>query len=139
MPSRRFFTVSHSRLEYREIRFFKAKLFGSSILLGVLMLAVVFVANHFSRDLLGLGYDRMSMLDAENHILKNQLKDLSQRFDALQHGIEKLADRGNELRLLVDIPRIDRETQEAAIGGTRGVPFGVALGVELNCEHKRPL
>lgn len=61
----------------------------------------------------------MSMLDAENRILKNQLKDLSERFDAVQHGIKALADRGNELRLLVDIPKIDEETQSAAIGGTR--------------------
>lgn len=117
MTRTKFFTVSQSRLEYKEIRFFKAKLFGSSILLSAFVLLIVFVANHFSHDMLGLGYDRMSMLDAENRILKNQLKELSTRFEVVQHGIEKLADRGNELRLLVDMPKIDKETQEAAIGG----------------------
>ena len=119
MRKTRFFTVSQSRLDFREIRFFKEKLFGSSLLLSVLVLIGVFVANHFSHDLLGLGYDRLSMLDTENRILKGQLKDLSARFEAVQHGIEKLADRGNELRLLVDIPKIDEETRSAAIGGTR--------------------
>jgi len=121
MGTRKFFTVSQSRLEYREIRFFKAKLFGSSLLLSAAVLLVVFIANHFSHDMLGLGYDRMSMLDAENRILKNQLKDLSTRFETVQHGVEKLADRGNELRLLVDMDTIDKETQTAATGGSPSV------------------
>lgn len=119
MTRTKFFTVSQSRLEYKEIRFFKAKLFGSSILLSAFVLLIVFLANHFSHDMLGLGYDHMSMLDTENRILKNQLKELSTRFEVVQHGIEKLADRGNELRLLVDMPKIDKETQEAAIGGSQ--------------------
>jgi murein DD-endopeptidase MepM/ murein hydrolase activator NlpD len=122
MRRTRFFTVSPSRLEYKEVRFFKAKLFGSSLLLSVLVLTIVAVANHFSRDLLGLGYDRMSMVEAENRILKNQIRDLSSRFEAVQRGIEKLADRGNELRLLVDMPKIDEETRMAATGGTRQPP-----------------
>jgi murein DD-endopeptidase MepM/ murein hydrolase activator NlpD len=127
-------------LEYKEIRFFTAKVFGSSILLSVIVLTVVLVANHFSHDLLGLGYDRMSMLDAENRILKTQLSELSRRFDDVQHGIEALADRGNELRLLVDIPKIDAETQSAAIGGTRQVSdFGFIskeAGEILSNAHK---
>jgi murein DD-endopeptidase MepM/ murein hydrolase activator NlpD len=119
MSKTRFFTVSQSRLEYREVRFFKTKILGSSLFLSMLLVGMVFVANQFSHDLLGLDYDRVSMLDAENRVLKNHLKELSDRFDAVQLGIEKLADRGNELRLLVDIPKIDEDTRSAAIGGTR--------------------
>jgi murein DD-endopeptidase MepM/ murein hydrolase activator NlpD len=121
----RFFTVSESHLEYKEIRYFKAKLFGSSLLLSVVVLIVISFANHYAGDLLGLGYDRMSMLDAENRVLKGQLKDISTRFSAVQQGIEKLATHGNELRLLVDIPKIDDETRSAAVGGSRATPdFG---------------
>ena len=85
----------------------------------VLILGAVVVANHLSHDLLGLGYDRMSMLDSENRLLKEQIKELSGRFAGVQKGIEKLADRGNELRLLVDMPMIDEESRQAAIGGAR--------------------
>jgi murein DD-endopeptidase MepM/ murein hydrolase activator NlpD len=122
MLKTRFFTVSESHLEYKEIRYFKAKLFGSSILLSIVVLLVVSLANHFAGDLLGLGYDRMSMLDAENRVLKAQLKEISSRFAAVQQGIEKLATRDNELRLLVDIPKIDEETRAAAVGGSRNTP-----------------
>jgi len=119
MFKRRLFTVSQSRLEYKEVRFFRAKLFGASLLLTVLLLTMISVANHFSNDLLGLGYDRLAMLDAENRLLKEQLKELSGSFASVQQGIEKLADRGNDLRLMVDIPRIDEDTRSAAIGGTK--------------------
>jgi murein DD-endopeptidase MepM/ murein hydrolase activator NlpD len=118
MPRARFFTVSESKLEYREVRFLKVKLFGSSVLLSGLLIGVVLIANHFSNDLLGLGYDKMSMLETENHVLKEQLKEISSRFSSVQHSIEKLANRGNELRLLVDMPQIDEETRVAAVGGT---------------------
>lgn len=126
MSKTRFFTYSASRLDYREVRFFRWKLAGSSILLSVSILALVAVFNHFSHDLLGLGYDRMAMLDTENQLLKEQLKELSTKFATVQHGIDILADRGNELRLLVDIPKIDEDTRSAAIGGTKEIPeFGL--------------
>lgn len=121
MPKTRFFTYSQSRLDYKEVRFFKVKIIGSSLLLSIAVLALVVVFNHFSHDLLGLGYDRMAMLDTENRLLKEQLKELSSKFTSIQHGIDILADRGNELRLLVDMPKIDEETQSAAIGGTKEI------------------
>lgn len=121
MAKTRFFTYSQSRLDYKEVRFFRWKFIGSSILLSAAVLAMVVVFNHFSHDLLGLGYDRMAMLDTENHLLKEQLKELSSKFGSIQRGIDILADRGNELRLLVDMPKIDEETRSAAIGGTKEV------------------
>lgn len=118
----RFFSVSESRLDYKEIKFFKVKLFGSSLLLSLVIIGVIVVVNHFSGDVLGMGYDRLTMLDAENRILKAQLTELSSKFNSVQQNIQKLADRGNELRLLVDMPRIDDETRNAAVGGTKQLP-----------------
>jgi murein DD-endopeptidase MepM/ murein hydrolase activator NlpD len=127
-------------LDYKEIRFFRTKLFGSSILLSGAVLAITFTANHFSHDLLGLGYDRMAMLDTENRILKGQLKELSDKFAAVQRGIESLADKGNELRLKVDMPRIDDETRSAAVGGTRQLSdfsfMSIEAGEILSDAHK---
>lgn len=122
MLKSRFFSVSESRLDYKEIKFFKVKLFGSSLLLSLVILGFIVVVNHFSGDVLGMGYDRLTMLDAENRILKAQLTELSGKFTAVQQNIQKLADRGNELRLLVDMPRIDDEAQNAAAGGTKQLP-----------------
>ncbi len=121
MSKIRFFTYSRSRLDFKEVRFFRLKFVGSSLLLSASVLAIVVVFNHFSHDLLGLGYDRIATLDTENRLLKDQLRELSSRFASVQHGIDILADRGNELRLLVDMPKIDEETRSAAIGGTKEI------------------
>ncbi|MBM2839827.1 MAG: Peptidase [Bacteroidetes bacterium] len=126
----RYFAVSRSRLDYKEIRFFRTKLFWSSILMSAAVLAIALVANHFSHDLLGLGYNRMAMLDTENRVLKNQLKDLSEKFASVQQSIEGLADKGNELRLKVDMPRIDDETGSAAVGGAKQVSDFSFMSVE---------
>jgi murein DD-endopeptidase MepM/ murein hydrolase activator NlpD len=140
MFNARFFIVSRSKLTHREIRYFKTKLLGSSLLLCTLILSVVSVTNHLSNDFLGLGYNRLTMLETENRILKGQLKELSDRFTTIQQGIENLADKGNELRLKVDLRRIDDETRIAAVGGSRSVSDFSFLSIEseeiLSGAHK---
>jgi len=118
LKNTKFFVFSNSDLELREVRHFKLKLIGSSLALGLFVIGAVLIVNFLSNDLLGLGYDRMSVLNAENKILKDQLNEISRRMNSLQHGLASLADRGNELRLMVDLSTIDPETREAAIGGT---------------------
>ena len=118
LKNMKFFVFSDSGLELREIRFFKLKLVGSSVLLGLFVVGFVLIVNFLSNDVLGLGYDRMSVLSTENKVLKEQLNGLSARMGVIQRGLGKLADRGNELRLMVDLSKIDDETGGAAIGGS---------------------
>jgi murein DD-endopeptidase MepM/ murein hydrolase activator NlpD len=113
----RFFVFSNSSLDFREVRFFKTKVVSTSLLLGAVILGAFLLLNHFSSDLLGLGYNRMSLLTAENKILKEQMHELVQKMDAVQASLEKVSERGNELRLLADLSRIDEDTRAAAIGG----------------------
>lgn len=114
----RFFVFSDSSLGFREVRHFRLKIVASALLMGLVALGFVLLMNYFSGDLLGLGYDRMSFLSTENKVMREQLRDLSTRMETVQRAIDKLADRGNELRLLVDLHRIDDDTKAAAIGGT---------------------
>ncbi len=113
----RFFVFSNISLDFKEIRFFKVKVLGAGLLLGVFLLAVIFVANLLAGDVLGIGYGQLSMLTAENRILKDQVRDLGKKFQAVQETLENLSDRGDELRLMVDLRRIDEDTRTAAIGG----------------------
>jgi murein DD-endopeptidase MepM/ murein hydrolase activator NlpD len=114
----KFFVFSDSGLELREIRYFKTKLVGTSLVMGLFVIGAVLIVNFLSNDMLGLGYDRMSVLSTENKILKDQLSEISRRMTVVQQGLSKIADRGNELRLMVDLSTIDLETRGAAIGGT---------------------
>ena len=54
----------------------------------------------------------------ENRVLQNQLQYLTRRLDAIQSQLRFLGDKGNELRLLTDLPKIDEDLQKAGAGGT---------------------
>jgi len=114
----KFYIFSHKSLDLREVRRFKLKLFASSALFGLLVLGLMLLLNHAGGDLLGLGINRMSMLSAENRVLKEQIRILGDKMVVVQHALDRLSDRGNELRLAVDLHRIDDDTRGAATGGS---------------------
>jgi len=114
----RFFVFSSASLDLREVRFFKAKVLTSGLLLGVLLLGVVFLANMLAGDLLGIGYGQLTMLTTENRMLKDHIRDLGRKLELVEQTLENLSERGNELRLLADLHRIDDDTRAAAVGGS---------------------
>jgi murein DD-endopeptidase MepM/ murein hydrolase activator NlpD len=135
----RFFIISNGSLDLKEVRFLKTKLSATGALVACLVIAALLLANHLSGDLFGLGYDRMAALDAENRILKEQIRELSGRMAAVQTALDRLSDEGNELRLAADLHRIDDDTRSAAIGGA--VPTvanaflnGEAAGILSNAQ-----
>jgi len=113
----KFYIFSHRSLDLKEVRHFKSKVLGFGAVAGLGIIAALLVLNHFGGDVLGLGIDRMSMLTAENRILKDQIRLLGDKVAVVQKALEKLSDRGNELRTAVDLTRIDDDTRAAAIGG----------------------
>ena len=113
----RFFVFSGSSLDLREIRFFKAKFLGSGLVFGSLLLGLVFVGNMIAGDVLGIGFGQISMLSTENRLLKEHIRDLGKKLQLVQQTLEDLSERGNELRLMADMHRIDDDTRAAAIGG----------------------
>ncbi len=90
----------------------------SGLLLGALIIVAVLVGNHLTKDILNLGYGRMSSLTSENQILKQEISNLTARMQKAQRGLEGLSERDNELRLLVDLKAIDSDTREASVGGS---------------------
>jgi len=137
---RKYFAFSTSHLEYVEIKLFRTRLVLSGVLLGALTVVAILVINHFSNDVLNLGYDRMSLLSAENQILKQQIASLTSRMEKMQRGLETLAERDNQVRMMVDLKRIDSDTREAAAGGTQEIPasallWGEAAKILENSQH----
>jgi len=113
----KFYVFSHRSLDLKEVRHFKSKVIGFGAFAALGIMAALLALNHAGGDVLGLGIDRMSMLTAENRILKDQVRLLGDKIAVVQKALEKLSDRGNELRTAVDLNRIDDDTRAAAIGG----------------------
>lgn len=105
-------------LSFVEARWFKTRFAALSMVLGMVVLAIVFETNLLYDDVLGLGFQRTRALAAENAVLRDQLKFFSGRLQTLQGRISTLVDQGNEVRLLVDLPKLDKDTREAGYGGT---------------------
>lgn len=114
----KFFIISDSGMDYREIRHLRKKVLGSALLVFLAVSGLVWGVNHLMGDPLGFGRDELSIVTAENRMLKDQLRDLSSKMSSVQLTLDKMAERGNELRLMVDLRRIDEETRKAPAGGT---------------------
>ncbi len=112
------YVLSSHTLDLREVRFFKTKLLGSGFLLGFLAVGALLLLNYLFSDMLGLGYNKVSALASENRLLKEEVQTLASRMSGVQKALDKLADRGNELRLMVDLTKLDDDTRQAAAGGS---------------------
>jgi murein DD-endopeptidase MepM/ murein hydrolase activator NlpD len=113
----RFFIYSEKHLGYKEVRFFRTKLVSSLFMLTVFSLGVLLAVNHYYIDFLGLGYNRIQTLTKENQILKQELKRLEVQMADVERTLDFFGERTNELRLLVDLPRVAEDVRRAGIGG----------------------
>jgi murein DD-endopeptidase MepM/ murein hydrolase activator NlpD len=105
---------------------------------GMVLLGVSFEANQFFDDFLGMGIQKNQVLLAENIVLRDQLRVFSGRLQGLQNKLAALSDQGNELRLLVDLPKIDEDTRSAGFGGTdERIDLGVSGSVNKTLNDLR--
>ena len=109
---------SSKTLSFVEAKWFKTKFAVLSAILGMVVLIVAFDVNQMLGDAIGLGIQRNRTLVSENMLLREQMQSISARLQVLHKKLLALNDQGNELRLKVDLPKIDEDTREAGIGGT---------------------
>ncbi len=126
----KFYLYSDETLRFVEARWAKTKLAAASLLVGSALVFGVIEVNQYMDDALGLGFGRASVLASENSILREQLNLLSVKLNALEGELAGVNDRGNEIRMLVDLPKIDEDTRKAGFGGTDNrVDFGTSADV----------
>ncbi len=128
----RFFVISNASLDLREIRFFKAKMLGTGLLLSAALIGILLVGNILAGDVLGIGYGALSVLSDENHLLKEHIRDLGKQMRTVQGALDVLSEKGNELRLEADLSRIDDDTRLVAIGGAKQASINPFLTGEAN-------
>ena len=135
MSKFKLYYYSAGSAEIIEARWIRTRLALSSTILGMAILAVSFEANNILGDVLGLGFRQAEALRAENAGLRGQLSVFADRLRTLRETLASLNDQENEVRLLVDLPKVDADTRRAGIGGTdERIDHGVAsdLNSQLN-------
>ncbi len=112
----KFFCFSDKSLDYQEVQFFKTKTVLSVIALGLALFGSLFLVNYLTGDPLGVA--KRTDLVTENSILKDQIKQLTEKTSIVQKSIDELVERNNQLRLMVDLGTIDTDTKKAGVGGS---------------------
>lgn len=113
---------------------FRISSLAVSVALCLFMLG--FAANEYLDDPIGLGVKRSSLLYSENAMLKDQLRTMLAKLEGLENQLLALNERGNELRLLVDLPKIDEDTRKAGVGGTdERIYYGGSLDVDEQLQR----
>ncbi len=117
MNKPRLYYFSAESLSFKPLRWAKSKYVGIGIGLGIIVLWATIEINQFTGDVLGLGFAQTSVLLSENQVLHSQLRSLSGKLDALDKRLTSLNQRGNELRAVVDLPKIDPDVLKVGVGG----------------------
>ena len=126
---RRKYFYSNEELSFTELKWFRLKLLVTIVASVIICLSFLLGINHLYYDFLGLGYNRMTPLMRENRVLKEQLVDITARMKDLEGTLNEINQQGDELRLLVDLPRMEREARSPGIGGALPTP-----DIELNSD-----
>ncbi len=130
MKRGQYYLFSPDRLRFEEARWARLRMIAVTVIVTSVLGVLAVEVNQYAGDALGLGFGRSEYLIAENGLLKDQLRMLTRRLTSLEHQLVSLNDRGNELRLLVDLPKIDEDTRKAGTGGTPAVlDFGLSPDV----------
>ncbi len=111
------YKFSPEDLAFVKVQWGRTKLLISGIILCLVLLATIYGVNQYYGDVLGLAYIQQNALVYENKILKEQLNYLTNKIEDIQKIIAKLNEQGNELRLLVNLPKLDTDIQKVGIGG----------------------
>ena len=117
MKRPRLYFFSTESLSFKPLRWAKSRYMGMGVGIGVIALLAVIEINQAAGDVLSLGIAQTSVLQNENQLLHNQLKLLSGRLQALDTKLAALNQRGNQLRAVVDLPKIDSDILKVGVGG----------------------
>ena len=112
-----FYYSRRDNLQLQEIKWFRLKIAATIIASVIGCLVLLLGVNQFYYDFLDLGYNKINSLQHENQVLQQKVIGLTSQMKGLETTLSQLNDQGNQLRLLVDLPKIDEESKVGGIGG----------------------
>ena len=116
--NRKYFYFSEKKLRFEEIKFFKLKV-SSFVVSGIiLIMSFILCGNYLIYDFFNLGFDRINKLVDENHSLQSQLTSLSGRIIQLKSDLDRVNSVGDNFRLLVDLPKLEKDELKVGVGGS---------------------
>jgi murein DD-endopeptidase MepM/ murein hydrolase activator NlpD len=116
--NRKYFYFSEKRLQFEEIKFFKLKVSSVIVSIVILIMSLILSGNYLIYDFFNLGFDRINKLVDENQSLQSQLVSLNGRVNQLNDDLGKVRSMSDNIRLLVDLPKLDKDELRVGVGGS---------------------
>lgn len=125
-------------LTFQEVRWARTRLLVTGLLMGgVVLWSLIAIDQHYG-GVFGLGFIRQTALVNENRILQNQLQFLTHQLNGIQKQLSLLGDKGNEMRLLADLPKLDEDLRKAGTGGIESrIDFTSSISVNSLLNNLR--
>ncbi len=118
MNKTKLYKFSAKTLMFEEVHWTRTKLVSCGIIIGIVVFCSLVLLNQQYGDVAGVGlFTHQSSLQSENQFLKDRLNYLSHQLEGVQKQLSVLGDKGNELRVMVDLPKLDNDVLKAGTGG----------------------
>jgi murein DD-endopeptidase MepM/ murein hydrolase activator NlpD len=129
---KKLFFYSDESVSYVEARGYRLKLSASIMICTIFGLFLLGAVNNSYGDFLGLGIKTTGELATENSLLKQQLKELNERMNTYSSSLNSLASSDNQLRSIVNLPKIDLETRQMGTGGSAVETYEGLISADAN-------
>ncbi len=132
MKRKKIFFYSDEYVSYVEAKGYRLKFSVSIAIVTIFGLFLLGAVNNSYGDFLGLGIKTTGELATENSLLKQQLKEMTERMNAYSSSLNSLAGSDNQLRSIVNLPKIDLETRQVGTGGTAVESYDGLISADAN-------
>ncbi|MFA6467882.1 MAG: M23 family metallopeptidase [Bacteroidota bacterium] len=117
LKRKKLFFYSDEQVSYVEAKRYRLKMTAGVAVATIVFISMLGTANNAYGDFLGLGIKTAGELSTENLVLKNQLRELNDQMNSYTAYLNSLSKSDNQLRSIVNLPKIDYETRQLGTGG----------------------
>ncbi len=108
--------VPENQTDMREFMISRNRLLWATLtLICLLFIAMTGLGMFFSKY---TGDARLSELNSENRVIKDQLSDMGNRMKVIDEQLKIIRGKDSELRIVADLPNIETVLKDAGIGGS---------------------
>lgn len=129
---KKLFFYSNEHVSYLEAKGYRLRMTAIVAIMTIAVLFIMGFVNNTYGDFLGLGFKTTHELTTENTILKQQIKEMNDRMGEYYSSINSLAQSDNQLRSIVNLPKIDLETRQLGTGGVAIESFSGLLSKDAD-------
>lgn len=116
MKKKTIYILSNDGVSLKKQRFFKTKISTLVFLISSLLFVLILFVNNKIK-FIDTSFLGVISYQTENQFLRNELQSTNEKLISLTKEINNLAERDNEMRKIVNLPKIENQKEQFGFGG----------------------